>query len=62
MNLFIGDIHNYKYFEVSNKTGYGLHLLDKELGELDELDDDENEDEANNEMKKGRDKISCNMF
>lgn len=61
VNMFIGDIHNYKYFEVSNKTGYGLNLLDAELEELDELDD-ENEDEENNEMKKGKDKISCNIL
>ena len=63
VNLFIGDIHNYKYFEVSSKTGYGLALLDKELAELDELDDDdENEEGAKNEMKKGKDKISCSLF
>jgi GTPase SAR1 family protein len=60
VNLFIGDIHNYKYLEVSNKTGYGLELLDKEIEELEELDDENEEEEQ--EVKKGKDKISCVIF
>lgn len=60
VNLFIGDIHNYKYFEVSNKTGYGLDLLDKEIEELEELDDESEEEE--NEGEKGKNKISCVLY